>query len=74
MSTPPESYAARLDIDYPDQLDRLTTFFRLIWVIPILIILGLLTATGNETVVTETGEQVTTTGGGIVGGCSPRRC
>ena len=68
MSTPPDSYAARLDVDYSEQLDRLTTFFRLIWAIPILIIVGLLTATGNETVVTETGEQVTTSGGGIVGG------
>jgi hypothetical protein len=67
--TPPESYAAaRLQIDYPDRLDRLSTFLRLIWAIPILIILGLLTATGNETVVTETGEQVRSTGGGIAGG------
>jgi hypothetical protein len=64
----PESYAARLDIDYPEKLDRLTTFFRLIWAIPILIILGLLTATGNETVITETGEQVRSTGGGISAG------
>lgn len=68
MATPPESYAARLDIDYPEKLDRLSTFFRLIWAIPIVIILGLLTATGNETVVTETGEQVRSTGGGISGG------
>jgi hypothetical protein len=68
VSTAPESYAARLDVDYPDQLDRLTTFLRLIWAIPILIIVSLLTATGNETVITETGEQVTTTGGGIAGG------
>jgi hypothetical protein len=66
--TTSEPYAARLDIDYPESLDRLTTFFRLIWAIPILIILGLLTATGNETVVTETGEQVRRTGGGISGG------
>jgi hypothetical protein len=28
-------YAARLTIDYPERLDRVTTFFRLIWVIPI---------------------------------------
>jgi hypothetical protein len=66
--TTPESYAARLDIDYPESLDRLTTFFRLVWAIPILVILGLLTATGNETVATETGEQVRRTGGGISGG------
>lgn len=47
------SYPARLDIDYPEELDRLTTFFRIIWVIPILIILSLVTATGNETVVSD---------------------
>jgi hypothetical protein len=68
MAMAPEPYAARLSIDYPDKLDRLTTFFRLIWIIPILIILSLLTASGNETVVTETGEQVVSTGGGISGG------
>ena len=37
MATESESYPARLDIDYPEKLDRLTTFFRLIWVIPIAI-------------------------------------
>ena len=35
----PESYAARLHIDYPEKLDRLTTFFRLVWIIPIYIVL-----------------------------------
>jgi hypothetical protein len=64
----PAPYAARLTIDYPEKLDRLTSFFRLIWIIPILIILSLLTATGNETVATEAGERVTSTGGGISGG------
>ncbi len=68
MVTPAESYAARLDIDYPEELDRFTTFARLIWVIPIVIILSLLTATGNETVITETGEEIRTTGGGISAG------
>ena len=68
MVAPSESYEARLDIDYPERLDRLSTFFRLIWIIPILIILSLLTATGNETVVTEAGEEIRTTGGGILGG------
>ncbi|MBI3972066.1 MAG: DUF4389 domain-containing protein [Chloroflexi bacterium] len=57
-----------MDIDYPEQLDRRTTLLRLIWAIPILIILGLLTATGNQTVATDTGEQVVGTGGGISGG------
>jgi hypothetical protein len=68
METTPAPYAARLNVDYPERLDRLTTFFRIIWVIPIAIILSLLTATGNETVVTESGEQAVSTGGGISGG------
>ena len=68
MATTPEPYAARLSIDYPEKLDRLTTLFRVIWIIPIAIIVSLLTATGNETVVTQTGERVTSTGGGISSG------
>lgn len=68
MSTPPEPYAARLDVDYPEQLDRLTTLLRAIWIIPILIILSLLTGTTTETVVTETGQEVSRTSGGIGSG------
>ncbi len=67
-ATPRTPYAARLNVDYPEQLDRLTTLFRLIWIIPIGIILSLVTATGNETAVTETGGQVASTGGGMLGG------
>ena len=63
-----QTYAARLDIDYPESLDRFTTFVRLIWAIPIVVVLSLLTATGNETIVTETGEELTRSGGGITGG------
>jgi hypothetical protein len=41
----PPAYAARLTIDYPAaELDRLTTFFRLIWIIPIAIIESLLSS------------------------------
>lgn len=46
-------YPARLEVDYPEKLDRLTTFFRLLWFIPIAIILGLLSGAGqtmNQTV------------------------
>jgi hypothetical protein len=42
MTTPHEPYPARLDIDYPETLDRLTTLFRVIWIIPIAIIQSLL--------------------------------
>jgi hypothetical protein len=39
-----KEYAARLDIDYPDRLNRLTTFFRPILTIPIAIVLSLLSS------------------------------
>jgi hypothetical protein len=73
MTTQSPSYPARLKIDYPERLDRVSTLFRLIWAIPIVIILGLLTATATDTVtvITNSGEvvsRITTTGLGIVGG------
>jgi len=52
MQAPRAPYAARLSVDYPERLDRVTTFFRLIWIIPIALVLGLLTASGNQTMVT----------------------
>jgi hypothetical protein len=61
-------YAARLIIDYPERLDRLSTFFRLIWILPIAIVLSLLTASGNQTMVTAGGQQVAGTGGGLLAG------
>jgi hypothetical protein len=42
-----DQYAARLGVDYPDQLDRLSTFFRMFMIIPIGIILALLTGSGE---------------------------
>ncbi len=50
----PTQYAARLQIDYPEKLDRLTTFFRLILVIPIAIIYAIIAGAGetvNNTIV-----------------------
>jgi hypothetical protein len=76
-----ESYPARLDIDYPEKLDRFSTFFRLIWAIPILIIVSLISATSGSTVttvvVTETGKvvtQATESGGGFSPGSGLRPC
>jgi hypothetical protein len=73
MVTSSEAYAARLNIDYPEKLDRVSTFFRLIWAIPAIIIVSLLSAAATETVtvITQTGEtvsKVTRTGAGISGG------
>lgn len=62
-------YAARLDIDYPDHpLDRLSSFFRLIWAIPILVIIGLLNSGGSVHYVNEAGKMVERTGGGAAAG------
>ena len=61
-------YAARLQVDYPEKLDRFTTFFRLIWVIPIAVVLGMITASGNQTIVTAAGEQIAGAGGGLLAG------
>jgi hypothetical protein len=70
-------YPARLEIDYPEELDRMTTFLRLIWIIPIAIILALVSGTGetvtNTVVLSETGEIIKTTrdtAGGLVTGLS----
>ena len=43
MTTSQQPYAARLEIDYPESLDRGTTLFRMIWIIPIAIVQSLLT-------------------------------
>jgi len=45
------AYPARLEIDYPEKLDRLTTLLRIVWIIPIAIILGLISASGQTTTV-----------------------
>lgn len=42
MTMQPQPYAARLEIDYPEQRDRMSTFFRAILIIPVAILAGLL--------------------------------
>lgn len=49
MYPPPEPYPLTFHVDYPDRpLNRLTTFFRIIWIIPIGIIASLLTTGGGS--------------------------
>ena len=59
---------SRLEIDYPAQSDRLTSFFRLIWAIPILIILGLLSGSSSSQYVDQAGHTVGSASGGITAG------
>jgi hypothetical protein len=69
---PVQTYAARLEIDYPESLNRVTTAFRIILIIPIAVVANILSATAvsTVTVVTGSGEivsQTSRTGGGIAG-------
>lgn len=62
-----------MSVDYPERFDRVTTAFRLIWVIPVAVVLSALTAqaTSTVTVVNTTGQvvaQVNRTGSGVAGG------
>ncbi len=68
-------YAARLEVDYPEKLDRLTTFLRILWIIPIAIILSLVSGAGetvtNTVILNEAGEIIKITrdtAGGLVTG------
>lgn len=63
-------YPARLDIEYPDHLDRVSTLFRVLFAIPILVILALLTSGGSGTVTMDDrgAETVRNSGAGIVAG------
>ncbi len=40
MATTVPEYPLRLTVDYPESLDRLTTAFRILWLIPIFIVLA----------------------------------
>ncbi len=61
-SQPPTSaYPVRFSVDYPDRdLDRLSTFFRLIWAIPILIVLGMVSGGTWQSTTTSTDSTTVT--------------
>ena len=61
-------YAARLEITYADRLNRVTTAFRLVLVIPIAIVSSILTGEGYQRVQTGSGSWTMTTSTGITGG------
>lgn len=62
------SYPARLEVDYAEQHDRVTTLFRVVLVIPIAIVIAVLTAGSTQTAYDRSGQAVSTTTGGISAG------
>ena len=66
MAAKQDSYPASLDIDYPKQLDRFTTFFRILWSIPILVVLSVLTMSGGGHFTSEAGKEISSDGGGVL--------
>lgn len=68
MATKTNVYPASLEIDYPPKLDRLTTFFRIFWAIPALVILVFITAGGGDSSMNEAGTEMSGGTGGILMG------
>ena len=67
-STVHPAYPARLDVDYPQQHNRVTTLFRVVLIIPIAIVIGTLTAGATQTVYDQSGNVIRTSSGGISAG------
>lgn len=61
-------YPANLEIDYPKKMNRLTTFFRIFWAIPALIVLSLLSGAGSDGSTNDAGKQMVESSGGIAAG------
>ena len=61
-----QSYPARLTIDRPETLDRVTTLLRFVWIIPIAVVFALVSGDRSSAVtISETGERVRTGGTSI---------
>lgn len=68
MATKTPLYPASLEVDYLAKLDRFTTFFRILWVIPVMIILSLLSMSGSDGSSNDAGKEMMHSGGGILAG------
>lgn len=59
------NYPATIKVKYQKELDRVSSVFRFVWAIPILVIIGILTSGETTTYVTEETVKVTESGMGI---------
>ena len=67
MAKDTKKYPVSLEIDYPKQLSRETTFFRLLLALPILVVLAVLTGGNSKEVMDVAGQEVRVTSAGITG-------
>ncbi|HET6747071.1 MAG TPA: DUF4389 domain-containing protein [Candidatus Saccharimonadales bacterium] len=63
-----KSYPVSLEIEHQEKLDRFTSFFRLLWVLPILVVLTLLLGPSDGGSMNEAGKEMGKNGGGIIVG------
>jgi hypothetical protein len=67
MSSSADTQAARLTIDYPDRdLDRVSTALRLVYAIPVMIVLGVVAGGVAGDTAGETGGRIGAFGGGML--------
>ncbi len=63
MTEEATGYAARLELDRPAELDRLTTLLRIIWIIPIGVVAGLISTSSSVVTVDQAGDVIKHTSG-----------
>ena len=68
VQSPESDYPARLEVDYPEQHDRVTTFFRVFMIIPMAILMTVLTSGATQRVYDSSGQLIRSSSGGIAGG------
>jgi hypothetical protein len=66
MTDPPEDYPIGLTIDYAERSNRLTTVFRVLLALPVVVILALLAGAGNPDPMASAGARAAGTGGFVV--------
>ena len=65
MATKKDTYPSSLEIDYPKKLNRVSSFFRIIWALPIVAIMAIISAEGTKSYTYELGRKVVESGPGI---------
>ncbi len=63
-----ESYPASLEIKYQEKSDRITSFFRPLLAIPIILIVTLISSSSSTMLVTQNGSEVYVSGGDVLMG------